>query len=267
MNLTKSLIIGICFAVAVVVVPRSTDAAMLFADSLQSGSLPANFTLGSSAGGRAPTFDANGVTFAGDGDNARNYLRTDDMDYHNVSFVAYVTVNTKLGTSFDNDSQLFFGLGAGEPGQYGVPDRQNDPGIYLGLNDDAGLAVIQMTTSGSTELDTLGYVGVNTIQPLTMAVRFVHDAVNHTVTFSVDYNYAGDDTYAGFTAFQTIGPVAIPADTLADWAGSARASIVFGGDSDNDSDLLVYDFAVVPEPATLALLLAGAPLALKRRRG
>lgn len=252
---------------ALLALAGAADGAALFSDSLKGGSLPATFTLGSNAGGRAPTFDASGVTFAGDGDNARNYLRTVDTDYDTISFTAYIMVTTQLGNSFDADSQLFFGLGTGEPGQYGVPDRENHAGVYLNLNHPDGLSILQLSTASSdTKLAGTEYSGVDTSQVTTTAVKFMHDAAADTVAFEVDYEYAGDGTYAAFTADQTVGPAVIPAATLASWAAGDARSIVFGGDSDGSSDLLVSDFTVVPEPATLALLAVAGLTLLPRRR-
>ncbi|MGC9455804.1 MAG: hypothetical protein ACP5HU_13230 [Phycisphaerae bacterium] len=97
----------------VFVLTAAAEAAVLIDEPFTGAALPAGFSLASSSSGRAPTYTAGGIEFAGNGDDARNYVRTDDTDYHLMDLTAFLTVQTQLGKSFDDDSQLFFGLGTG----------------------------------------------------------------------------------------------------------------------------------------------------------
>lgn len=250
------------------VVPAAAEAAVLIDEPFTGTALPAGFSLASGSSGQTPTYTASGIEFAGNGDGARNYVRTDDTDYHLVGMTAFLTVQTQLGKSFDDDSQLFFGLGTGVIGQYGVPDRQETDGMYLNLNNSGGLAAIQMTPAGRSELEVLDYISAaDQTQVTVTAVRMIYDLAGGTIQYDVDFDYAGDGTYVAFSADQSIGPVDIPAATITAWNGGSPSSIVFGGDSDDNSRLVVRNLLVIPEPATLGVIgLGSMAMVLKRRR-
>jgi hypothetical protein len=253
--------------VSILALSVSAHGATSFSDSLRGGSLPGGFNLADGSAGRAPTYDGSGVTFAFDGDGGGNYLRTNETDYDTIGFTAYLTVTTRLGTSFDNDTQLFFGISTGAVGQYGVPDRLSNSGVYITVNDENALGFAVKQAPSDSTITGIAWSGADTTQQTTTAVRLIYDAVGDTVQYDLDFNYAGDATYAAFSTDQSSGTVAIPAAVLTGWAGGDNASIFFGGDSDNTRTLTVSDFSVsvIPEPGTLCLIGAGA-LALLRRR-
>ncbi len=256
-------------AIAAVMLAAPASAAVIIQESFTGDELPAGFSLASDSSDRAPDYTGDGIVFAGDGDDARNYVRTDGTEYHQMYLEVYLTVETQLGTSWGDDSQLFLGLGSGEIGEYGVPDRGEAHGVYLVLNQEpSGLEVIQPYPEGREELEEWSYIGdADQTQVTVTAVRMLYDPVDRTVQYGVDFNYAGDGTYAAFTADQTTDPVTIPTETMAAWDNGWPSSIVFGGDSDSNSDLIVRDMLVIPEPATMGLLgIGGLALMLRRKR-
>ena len=258
-------LLAVCFALLLIAVVSQAD--VIVQEPFTGDALPSGFSLASGASARAPTYTPSGIEFAGDGDNARNYVRTDAADFHDTHLVAYLTVETQLGVSFNLDSQLFFGLGSGVVGGYGVPDRGEAHGLYLNLNHQpGGLAIFYTTPSAHPDLATPAYIDdADQDQVTTTAVRMIYNPDTGTVAYAVDFEYAGDATYADFVADQTIGPVDVPAVLSTAWAEGAPARIVFGGDSDTNSRLIVRDLYVIPEPATMGLLALGG-MALIRRR-
>ncbi|MGC9455803.1 MAG: PEP-CTERM sorting domain-containing protein [Phycisphaerae bacterium] len=149
-----------------------------------------------------------------------------------------------------------------------MPDREQADGMYLNLNHSGGLAVIQMTPTGRSELEVLDYISAADQTQVTItAVRMLYDPVAEAIQYDVDFDYTGDGAYAAFSADQSTGLVSIPDATITAWNGGSPSSVVFGGDSDDNSRLVVRNLVVIPEPATLLLMSAGGlAVALKRGR-
>jgi len=259
----------------VVALSATANAGTILFESLQDGSLPATLTLADTSPARTVTFDTAGASFATPDNDSRNYLRTADTDYSTTSVMAYITMTTQLGTSWLNDSQLFFGIGTGAVGEYGVADRKSEYGVYLVMNNENanGMSIGQMTPSGEADLATAGYSAIaDTTQITDTAVKMIYDATAGTIAFDVDYDYAGDATYAVFTADQSIGPVSIGQGVLDDWAASGASSIVFGGDAGDPETgrpgvMTLSNVLITPEPQSVVLLVSAlAALAFWRRR-
>ncbi len=250
-------------------------------------SLPSQMNIANPASVGAVTFGSNGATFASPGDNERNYLRTNATDFGAASFTAFLTVTTTLGESFSGNSQLFFGLGTGARGEFGVPDRNTNHAVFLILNNQANPAGLKISAT-SPNVDPLISTGENqrasaaynatapsrtntpTTAPSTAtstAIRLNFDSMTDVLTYALDYEYAGDSSYAGFTADQTISG-SIPAGTRTAFNGAASSSLFFGGESAANDVNRVSNLSVtvVPEPSALALVLVGLSGMVARRK-
>jgi hypothetical protein len=151
-------------------------------------------------------FDANGATFGNliVGDGGRNFIRTVQTDYANVSFTADVTWTT-LDVGFQ---AAYFGLGSAEFGSFRIADwgTQNSA-LQLFLEVDLANPTLTVLTNdngnGSFDSGTpapgLGG-GVNRL-------RMSYDWFQKKATFSADLNYAGGPFTADVTthAFSTNG--------------------------------------------------------------
>jgi hypothetical protein len=178
------------------------------------------------AAGAAIFFDSSGAVFGATqaGDEGRNYLRTSDSDYANVSFVAEVTwVTTDI-----MPQASYFGLGSGELGEFRIADwgtefsavqlfqEINDPFMpeVSTLKNDNTLAVFDDGTA-ATGLDT----GTNRL-------RLTYDWFRKTADFAIDVNYAGGPFVADVTT-----PTVHTLDLYgADGWPSEPARVYFGGD-------------------------------------
>jgi hypothetical protein len=244
-------------------------------ESFTGGSLPAGFTeADTSSSGREIYYTANGVEFDRDenDDNGRNYVRTADTDYNTVSFAAEITVQAALGDQeYGNSSQFYLGMGTGDIGQYGVPDRNgNNASATFILNQSDNTTADRVffgTEDGSN------WNQVPLLDPYPAAVttsthrlRMEYDASAVQMRLIVDFDYAGGPFTADFTSdWQDVGSL----NGADGWGGGEAASIFFGGDSDDgdlDEPTLAWDFNVVPEPATLGLVSLGGLLFLLRRK-
>jgi len=177
-------------------------------------------------------FDASGAIF-GDAtvanDVDRNYMRTNDDDYANVSFVAEITIVTPNIDVQD----AYFGLGAGNANLdfFRVPDYQTPFASvqYWGENEVAtpNIETYTLNNGGTIERGILdpapGFVDG------THRLRLTYDWFSKTAQFAVDLNYAGginDPFVADLTA-----PVL---DVLslygADGFHTEPGRIYFGGD-------------------------------------
>jgi hypothetical protein len=151
-------------------------------------------------------FDSGGAKFgdgvgmtADEGNAGRNYLRTNDTDYANVSFVAEVTIVTP-----DIDMQdAYFGLGTGAPNvdffrtpDFGTPAASL---MYWGENE-----VAEPTVEIVLNNDGIGGDDSETPAPGlgngTHRVRLSYDWFQKKATFSFDLNYGGGEFHADVTA-------------------------------------------------------------------
>ncbi|MFP4053028.1 MAG: PEP-CTERM sorting domain-containing protein [Phycisphaerae bacterium] len=258
---------NICFfcslaAVILLAATASSQAALIpLSESLQETMIPAGFNLASSSSDRAPSYTTSGVVFdpSDNQDDGRNYLRTDDTDYDTVDFQAYVTVNAQIGTEWSNTANFFFGLGTGAIGQYGVPDRDepNDTITFqINFQDDGNMrnwGIEMNSDSGFGDgVDEGAYPA--SVSTETHRLMMDYDATAGSITFGIDYDYTGGP----FTADLTTAPV----DVSGLWQTGDAASVYFGG----DGEATAWDLLIVPEPATLGLMMLGGLGAVIRRR-
>ncbi|MBX2850241.1 MAG: PEP-CTERM sorting domain-containing protein [Phycisphaeraceae bacterium] len=234
----------------------TTSAATLFSADLQSASPGLNEA--SLAPNRAISYSATGAVFGTTGGDAgRNVLRTNDADYDEVGFVAEVTVDANLVSQ-----QVFFGLGTGVLGSFGIPDVGQFgaiPADQISTTIPAGTNFLALAENQNVQEFRINNVTQGALQNFggaasggTTRLQLVHDANAQTLTYNIDFAFNGT-----FAADFTTGAVDISGTDLSD-----GASIFFAGDDGAE----FRDFAVVPEPGSLALLAVGGLIIARRRR-
>lgn len=192
-------------------------------------------------------FDTSGATFGGlyTGNGGRSYIRTNDSDYANHSFVAEITFEA----SFIDFQDIYFGLGAGNiapaVASY-TPDWQtpNSSVMYWGESE---IATPDVTVYVNDDGD-----GPSTYTPApllgdgTHRARLSYDRYKQAATFSFDFNYAG----GAFTADTTAPAVNVSRLYGSDGWATEPARIFFGG----DDGMVVKDFQVNVTSAAVVLL-------------
>jgi hypothetical protein len=169
-------------------------------------------------------FDSNGATFGNlaGGDLGRNFVRTVDGDYANVSFVAEVTWVTS-DMSFQAG---YFGLGSGEHGSFRIADwgTQNSA-IQLFLEVPAEPEVFTLKNDNGTATFDAGTAAPG-LATGTNRLRMSYDWFQKTATFAVDEGYVG----GAFVADVTTPPVKVTDLYGSDGWPTEPARIYFGGD-------------------------------------
>jgi hypothetical protein len=187
-------------------------------------------------------FDSSGAHF-GDlfaGDGGRNYIRTNDTDYANVSFVAEVTI-----VALNMNAQAhYFGLGPGEPAAFRIPDwtSPNSSVMYFGE-----LAEGAMSVSTLKNRNGLGVFADTPTDPVNSGIhrlRLTYDWFRKTASFAIDLDHAG----GAFMADTTAQPIDVRDLYGPDGWPTELSRVYFGGD-----DAVVFkDFSVnVTSPSQL----------------
>lgn len=203
------------------------------------------------------------------GDFGRNIIRTVATDYATVSFVAEVTVESSLLAYQD----VYFGMGAGELGAFGVPDWQTPFAstwiapvhLFNIVPPQREVAIFygnDFVDNDAQEVYLAPGVGDGTHR-----LRMSFDGELRTVTYSADLNFDGGP----FEADLSLGPLELagsnvnPAAPLFGNSGwpTDPSRIFFAG----DDGVVFRDFSVVvvPEPSIL-VAMASALLVLLRLR-
>jgi hypothetical protein len=169
------------------------------------------------------------------GNDGRNYMRTIQDDYANVSFRAEITM---VAPDIDNQD-AYFGLGAGNAAiEFGfrTPDWTTDFAsvMYWGETEIAEPSVQTFRTNDSKDGPF-----VTTAAPAltngTHRVRMDYDWFTKQVTYSFDFNYTGT-----FSADTTAPPVNVLSHYIPTGWPNEPARIYFGG----DEDIVFKDFSV-----------------------
>jgi len=194
---------------------------------------------------------AGSYTFSSDeaeNTGGRDFIRTRATNYNEINFKAEVTYTL---TETDGQNIPFFGLGDGKPD----PTEFSNPapafyleGLNLRIEEDAGEgipdSVVQLFSS----------------PPGTGTHRLRIIKIDDDVTFALDADYAGgpfvsDESYT------------LSLSTIAPFLDNTNSRIFFGSQSDDNATVFDdFSLTVIPEPTGLAMLLAGLPALMRRRR-
>jgi hypothetical protein len=183
-------------------------------------------------------FDSGGALFGGliSLDGGRNYIRTNDADYANHSFVAEITF-----VAPDIDLQdVYFGLGAGNAANFRTPDwtTPNSSVMYWGETDIGAPAVYTyLVDNGDGPFVT---IPAPDLTDGTHRVRLAYEWFAKSAVFSFDFNYAGGAFVADITApaVNTLSLYGV------DGWPTEPARIFFGG----DDSIVLKDFQVDVSP-------------------
>jgi hypothetical protein len=206
-------------------------------------------------------FDASGAHFGNQaaGDIGRNYIRTNDADYANVSFVAEITF-----VSTDIDFQDgYFGLGSGdaEP-TFRTPDYLTDlaSATYWGEIDVADPFVSTMRNhNGDSRFDFVAAPGLGNG---THRLQLDYDWFRKLLNVRVDIDYAGGPFTADVAApplntAPLYGPTGWPTEpsriffggdegiVFKDFQVDVSTPSLFIGDFDMNGDITDADWAIL----------------------
>jgi len=170
-------------------------------------------------------FDATGAHFGGflSGDGGRNYLRTIQTDYANVSFVAEVT-----WTTTDMFSQAgYFGLGSAEYGAFRIADWGTQfSAVQLFLEVDPAVPDVSTLTNDNALTVFSTAVEAPGLDTGTNRLRMTYDWFQKKATFALDVAYAGGP----FVADVTTPAVSTFALYGTDGWSTEPSRVYFGGD-------------------------------------
>ncbi len=182
------------------------------------------------------------------GNDGRNHIHSTANDFNTVDFVAEVTVDYSTG------GRMFMGLGGGEIGAYGTPDWDITDTVWLELGQYGLSNTFTYNVGDGGPNGPIG-AGISVAGP-EVRVQMSFDSATSTITFAIDDAYVGGPMTADFI---------VPAiDMSAFFTAGEDARVFIGG----GSGVIVRDLAVavVPEPASLALLGIGGLLVSRRRK-
>lgn len=198
---------------------------------------------------RAVTFSASGAQFgtAFAGNDGRNMIRTNAMDFGNADFTAEMTADLSGG------GRVFFGMGGGNVGTFGTPDWDVANSVWV----EQGIGV---TTLFTFDFDAGGPLfepnPLAAPTALIFRLRMSYDAGAGMLTFEQDDDYMGGPFSADSTT-------AIDVTALFD-GGEATSLFIGGGSGATVRD---FDVTVVPAPGSVALFACSGLVAARRRRG
>ncbi len=181
-------------------------------------------------------FDNTGAAFGGNApgwagsDAGRNYLRTNEVNFANTSFRAFVTVSRPTREA------VFFGVGNAALGDWKQPDvGTGNAAAFLELQegyDNASRRLMGGTSATPTNAQ-VGYDGMANVTGL-MRLRMDYNAILKTVSYAIDYNPSG-----AFVADQAFPQVSVTS-IAPEWEGGENSRIFFGG----QSNVVFTDFVI-----------------------
>ena len=198
-------------------------------------------------------FDTTGATFGtllptNQADNrSRNYLRTNETDYHTNDFTAFVTVNRTARES------VYFGMGTANYGAGMAPDiGTGNASVLLDLQDGFDNASTRILGGTGPDPDATNvetdFTSMNSVLGL-MRLRMTYSALNNTVDYAIDYDPSG-----AFVADQTLPQVDV-SSIRSEWNNGENSAIYFGTQGYVDTGARVgmtmsdFEVVVVPEPS------------------
>lgn len=197
----------------------------------------------------AVVFDAAGAHFGtgAPGDGGRNYLRTNDSDYATVGFAAEITFETTT-----DDQAIFIGLGSGDTALFGTPDWSTQLSSASFWPETSNNKFVRFRTANDVNAfaDTLVTGGLD---PGTHRFRITFTPATNQLLGEIDKNYAGGAFVADAVTLNS--PTSTATLFAPDGWPTEPSRIFFGGD--DNAVFRNLTVTVVPEPATLAMLLLG----------
>jgi len=209
-------------------------------------------------------FNANGARF-GDGQEVnfgRNYMRTNDTDYANTSFVAEVSFSW-VAYEFQN---AYFGLGSGDANNdfFRTPDFGSQAAtiMYWGETETAPVTV-EIVTNNDGRGGTVVEPAAPALGDGTNRVRLDYNWFQKTATFSFDFGYAGGPFVADLVApaVSTLplysSGTGFPVDpgriyfggdlvtTFTDFSVTVSGPSIVFGDLDNNGTITASDWVVL----------------------
>jgi len=246
----------ICFLIVTAVIATNSSSLhgqAFFSETFNGSSISTNLIV-------PPEYSVNNGKLGSFAGRPPFYVRTVDSNYNNVDFRAGITIHLNNGAS--GDGIAFFGIGSG----VGDPNWHNQP-TYAGY----GYLIPSAWGGGSFQIDGIdvpsefaqrvarGEASWNNQILLNQAIgnraRMELIKVGGSLTFSLDPNF--DNQNFNPTVSQTVSIA-----NYMPFLNSTNSKIFFGaGGGSQFSDL-----NIVPEPSSLALLLAGGAVLMAGRR-
>jgi hypothetical protein len=231
-------------------------------------------------GGGAPeavTYDAAGAHFgtASAGDSGRNYQRTIDADYAQVSFKAEITFELSTAEAIDDNGTpdnplddftyvvgdrqaVFIGLGSGDTALFGTPDWSTQLSSASFWPEANNNKFVRFRTHNDQPGQFVGDTLVPGFDPGTHRFRMTFNSGNNQLLGQIDLNYVGGPFVAD--AVMSNFPIVVtPLKNGQGWYNEP-SRIFFGGDDGVIFRDLVIMADPVPEPASLAIVLLGTTI-------
>jgi len=197
----------------------------------------AGFNVFSTAEEPQVVFDSSGAHFGAvtSGDGGRNFIRTNETDYANVSFVADITIMVPM---LEDLQATWLGLGAGDTALFGWPDWSTQFSSVMVTPEAFGANMFYTTMY--TDNDTPIFAN-NELPGLASGTHRLQLTLNRgvvttTAVFSIDLDYVGGPFMNDFSA------PALDVSGLygADGWSAEPSRIFFGGDDEG----VIKDFSV-----------------------
>jgi len=239
----------------------SASANLSFTEDFSGASMPSNLETTGPLDGTSGLIAFGGTAqFNGQGDNQRQYLRTVESDYFAADFTMEVTFHTAGDGWWEAG---WIGLGAGTPdaGNFGGPSQ---PRIGIEIGGSGATGGVKMMDNGWLSPTDAPAWNANTafVGPTTQRYRFTYTAANQNMSVEIDQNYAGGAFVANISSVWTTSD-------NGDNSGQfdASSSHIYFGTAGNGSYFDDLSVTVIPEPATLGMvvLLGGGMIWIRKR--
>ena len=176
----------------------------------------------------------------------RNFLRTGEQGYGNVSFIAYVTAQRDFVPVYgiDGYGAVYFGVGSGDARSYRTPDGDDNgtltnASIFFKWQAQEYISWHAGVKGLGTNVPEIGFAGEPAPRKQgTTRLLMAYDSVAKTATYAIDYEYNGSFVADQTTTFDVTA-------VANEFAGGERSSIYFG----SNGEVSFSDFSVQVLPA------------------